>query len=116
MGKAKGTRKVLAEMNASFSNVFDASFTSSLVKHGKEPVHMKPTANERKKKLRSVYRQCCDKENEAWRSTAAIAALTEDHSMHSYGRKRKLQSFETPPSKRAKPKSHSPNFTNVRKC
>lgn len=49
LGKAKGTRKVLAEMNASFSNVFDASFTSSLVKHGKEPVHMKPTPNERKK-------------------------------------------------------------------
>ena len=60
-----------------------------------------------------MYRQCRDKENEAWRSTAAIAALTEDHSMRSYGRKRKLQSFETPPSKRAKPKSHSPNFTNV---
>ena len=33
--------------------------------------------------------------------------------MRSYGQKRKLQSFETPPSKRAKPKTHSPNFTNV---
>ena len=33
--------------------------------------------------------------------------------MRSYGWKRKLQSFETPPSKWAKPKTHSPNFTNV---
>ena len=74
---------------------------------------MKLTPNERKKKLWSVYRQCRDKENEARQSTAVIAALTEDHSMRSYGRKRKLQSFETPPSKRAKPKTHSPSFTNV---
>ena len=100
-------------MNDSFSNVFNASFTTSLVKHETEPIHMKLTPNERKKKFRSVDRQCRDKDNEARRSTAAIAALTEDHSMRSYGRNRKLQSFETPPSKRAKPKTHSPNFTNV---
>ena len=49
LGKAKGTRKVLVEMYDSFSNVFNVSFTSSLVKHGKEPIHMKPTPNERKK-------------------------------------------------------------------
>ena len=85
LGKAKGTRKLLAEMNDSFSNVFNASFTTSLVKHEKEPIHMKLTPNERKKKLRSVYKQCRDKEHEAWQSTAAIAALTEDHSMRSYG-------------------------------
>ena len=44
---------------------WNASFTTSFVKHEKEPIHMKLTPNERKKKLHSVYRQCRDKENEA---------------------------------------------------
>lgn len=100
-------------MNASFSEAFNTSFTTSAVEHGKEPIQKKPTANERKRKLRAVYRQCCDKENEARRSTAAISVLTEDHSVCFYTRKRKLQSFQTPPSKRPRPKSHSPNFMNV---
>ena len=113
LGERKATRKVLAEMNASFSEAFNTSFTTSAVEHGKEPIQRKPTANERKRKLRAVYRQCRDKENEARRSTAAISVLTEDHSVRSYTRKRKLQSFQTPPSKRARPKSHSPNFTNA---
>jgi len=51
--KRKATRKVLAEMNASFSEAFNTSFTTSAVKHGKEPIQ-KLTANERKPKLRAV--------------------------------------------------------------
>ena len=39
------------------------------------------TANERKKKLQLIYRKCRDKENKCRQKTAAIAVLTEDHSM-----------------------------------
>lgn len=40
--------------------------------------------------------------------------MTEDESMRAYERKRKRQYFEpTPPTKRSRPKSHSPNFSTV---
>ena len=46
---------------------------------------------------------------------SAFKGLTEDESIRSYQRKRKMQNFEpTPPAKQPKPtKSHSPNFDNV---
>jgi hypothetical protein len=77
-------------------------------------IQKQPTAGERKTKLRTIYRQCRDKENEALKKSAAISVLTEDESMRSYERKRKRQYFEpTPPAKRSRSKSHSPNFNNV---
>ena len=82
------------------------------MKHERE-LHKKPTAAERKKKLRSIYRQCRDQENEALKKAAAIMLLI-DESQRAYQRKRKRQYFETPPSsKKPKVKSHSPDFTNV---
>ena len=65
LGEKEGTRKAFNEVNAAFSEVFNTSFTTTLVKHGREPIQIKPTANERKKKLREVYRKCRDKENKA---------------------------------------------------
>ena len=70
-------------------------------------------ANERKKMLWLIYRKCRDKENECCQKTAAIAVLAGDHSMRSYQRKRMLQCFETPPSKRSRIKTHSPDFGKV---
>ena len=68
----------------------------------------------RKKKLRTVYRKCRDKENESLKQLVPAAVLVEDESLRAYQRKRSLQHFETPPAKR-KPdnKSHSPNFESV---
>ena len=75
---------------------------------------MKPTRAEQKKKLRTVYRKCGDKENEALKQLVPAAVLVEDESIRGYKRKHSLQHFETPPAKR-KPdkKSHSPNFETV---
>ena len=108
----QATRQVLAEINTTFTNAFDSSFTDLLVKHSKE-IQKKPTAAEKKKRLRSIYRHCRDQENEALKKSAAISVLTEDESMRAYQRKRKRQYFETPPAKKAKMKSHSPNFSDV---
>lgn len=73
-----------------------------------------PKPLEKKRKLRSIYRQCRDKENESLKKAAAIAVLTEYESQRAYQRKRKRQYFDTPPStKKPKVKSHSPDFSNV---
>ena len=113
LGKKQATRKALKEMNAAFSETYRTTFTNSLVRYD-SGVQKQPTAGERKKKLRTIYRQCRDKENEALKKSAAISVLTEDESMRSYERKRKCQYFEpTPPAKRSRSKSHSPNFGNV---
>lgn len=80
LGEKEGTRKAFREVNDTFSQVFNKSFTTTLLKHGKQPIQIKPSANERKK-LRAVYRKCCDKENEVRQKTATIAVLTEDQFM-----------------------------------
>lgn len=113
-GKKHGTVRVLSEVNAAFNEAFNTTFTDSLVQYGKEGIQNKPTAQERKKKRREMYRQCRDKENEALQRSTAIAVLTEDESVRGYQRKRKQQYFEsTPATKRAKVKSHSPDFNSV---
>ena len=114
LGTKHGTIKTLAEVNTAFSNIFNTTFTESVIQYGKQGIQKKPTALERKKKRREIYRQCRDKENEALQRSTAIAVLTEDESIRAYQRKRKRQYFEnTPSSKRAKTKSHSPNFDTV---
>ena len=106
LGEKKATRQALAEINTSFTDTFNSSFTELLVKHEKA-VQKKPTPAERKKKLRSIYRRCRDQENESLKKAAAIAVLTEDESQRAYQRKRKRQYFDTPPpSKKPKVKSH----------
>lgn len=48
------------------------------------------------------------------KASTTIAEITEDESMRAYQRKRKQQYFDTsPPTKQAKPKSHSPDFNDV---
>lgn len=116
LGKSITTRKVFSELNSSFSVTFGQNFTDAIAKDREVPLQMKPTPNERKKRLRLIYRKCRDKENECRQKTAAIAVLAEDHSMRSYQRKRMLQCFETPPSKRSRinvTKTHSPDFSKV---
>ena len=99
LGQKQATRQALAEINSSFTNAFDTSFTDLLAKHSKE-IQKKPTAAEKKKKLRSIYKRCRDQENEALKRSAAISVLTEDESVRAYQRKRKRQYFETPPAKK----------------
>ena len=116
LGKSITTRKVFSELNSSFSETFGQNFTDAIANDREVPLQMKPTANERKKKLRSIYRKCRDQENKCRQKTAAIAVLAEDNSMRSYQRKRMLQRFETPPSKRSRTnvtKTHSPDFSKV---
>jgi hypothetical protein len=115
VGKKQATRQALSEINASFSEAFETSFTDSLANCGNTGVQKKPTRAENKKRLRNVYRKCRDQENQALQRAAAIAVLTEDESIRAYQRKRKRQYFEpTPPTKRPKSvKSHSPNYDNV---
>lgn len=113
-GKREGTVRALSEVNIAFAQVFETSFTESLIKYGKENIQKKPSALEKKKKRREIYRQCRDKENEALKRSSAIAVLTEDESIRGYQRKRKRQYFDTtPPAKQAKTKSHSPDFNTV---
>jgi hypothetical protein len=93
--------------------VFDTNFKDLLVKHDRE-VQKKPSAVEKKKERRSIYRKVRDQENKSLVRSAAVTVLTEDESQRAYQRKRKRQYFETlPPPKRQKKKSHSPNFSNV---
>ena len=115
VGKKQATRQTLAEINASFSEAYESSFTESLVNCGNTGIQKKPTRAENKKRLRDVYRKCRDQENQALQRAAAITVLTEDDSIRAYQRKRTRQYFEpTPPTKRPKSvKSHSPNFDNV---
>ena len=114
VGKKQATRQALAEINASFSEAYESSFTESLVSCGNTGIPKKPTRVENKKRLRDVYRKCRDQENQALQRAAAIAVLllTEDESIRAYQRKWTRQYFEpTPPTKRPKSvKSHSPNF------
>ena len=112
-GQKQATRQALTEINTSFSTVFDTNFKDLLVKHDRE-VQKKPSAAEKKKERRSIYRKIRDQENKSLVRSAAITVLTEDESQRAYQRKRKCQYFETPPPpKRQKKKSHSPNFSNV---
>lgn len=90
LGQKQATPQALAEINTTFTKAFDSSFTDLLVKHSKE-VQKKPTASEKKKKLRSIYRHCRDQENEALKRSAGISVLTEDESVRAYQRKRKRQ-------------------------
>ena len=78
MGKKQGARKALCEINASFSEVFNTSFSDSIVRCGDSDLQKKVSRAENKKKLRNVYRKCRDQENEALKQSAAIATLTED--------------------------------------
>ena len=113
-GKKQGACKALREINSSFSEVFNTSFTDSIVRCGDSDLRKKVSRKESKSKLRNVYRKCRDQENIALKRSAAIATLTEDESLRSYQRKRKRQYFEpTPESKRPKTKSHSPDFDKV---
>ena len=84
LGKSITTRKVFSELNSSFSETFGQNFTDAIANDREVPLQMKPTANERKKKLRSIYRKCRDQENKCRQKTAAIAVLAEDNSMRSY--------------------------------
>ena len=108
----KGTQQALAEINASFTNTFDCTFSTLLTKHDKE-LQKKPTALEKKRNMRSIVRRFRDQENHCLKKATAITVLTEDESQRGYQRKRKSQYFETPPCKKSKVKSHSPDFTNV---
>lgn len=99
-GKREGTVRALSEVNIAFAQVFETSFTESLIKYGKENIQKKPSALEKKKKRREIYRQCRDKENEALKRSSAIAVLTEDESIRGYQRKRKRQYFDTTPPPR----------------
>ena len=75
---------------------------------------VRPTRSEQKKKLRTIYRKCRDKENDVLKQTVPSAVLVEDESLRAYQRKRRLQYLETPPAKRApSSKSHSPDFATV---
>ena len=113
LGKKQATRQALAEINTSFSTVFDTDFKELLVKHDRE-LQKKPSAAEKKKERRSIYRKVRDQENKSLVRSAAVSVLTEDESQRAYQRKRKRQYFETPPPpKRQKTKSHSPDFSNV---
>ena len=114
IGRKQATMETLTKVNTLFSQAFDATFTELLLRHGKQNLQRKPTALEKKQHLRKIYRHCRDKENEALTKSTAIAVLTEDESMRAYQRKRRQQYFEkSPPTKQAKPKSHSPDFSNV---
>lgn len=75
---------------------------------------VRPTCSEQKKKVRTIYRKCRDKENDALKQTVPSAVLVEDESLRAYQRKRRLQYLETPPAKRTpSSKSHSPDFATV---
>ena len=75
---------------------------------------MKPTKKQEKQKLRKIYRNCRDKENESLKAIVPKAVLREDESTRSYQRKRLLEHFDSPPAKRqCTDKSHSPDFSNV---
>ena len=113
LGEGSSTRQALSDISQSFTEAFNTPFVNALVKHGKQGLKFKSSATERKQKLRKIYRKVRDKENDAKKKTAAIAVLTETNSMRSYNRKRKLQCFETPPAKRSRQKSHSPDFSKV---
>lgn len=77
-------------------------------------IQVKPTRAEQKKRLRTVYRKCRDKENDSLKQIVPAVVLVEDESIRSYKRKRSLQHFETPSAKRKPTKnSHSPYFESV---
>lgn len=110
LGKKDETCEVLAEENATFSNVFDSTFTDNIVRHGKQGWQKKPSANEC---LRLIYRNFRDSENKSLTKATSISVLTEDESLKVYQRKRNRQHFDTPPAKRSNVKSHSPDFSSV---
>ena len=58
LGTKQGTRDVLREINQSFEQQSQKSFTDSLVKHGGTRLQIKPTPTQRKNKLRQIYRKC----------------------------------------------------------
>ena len=65
IGKKQGACIALHEMNASFREVFNTSFSESIVKCGNSDLRKKVSQTENKKELRNVYRNCQNKENEA---------------------------------------------------
>ena len=84
VGKKEATRQALADMNTSFSEAFDVSFTDSVVSCGKAGLQKRHTRAEKKKNLRNVYRKFRDQENEALQRAAAIPVLTEDKSIRAH--------------------------------
>ena len=54
LGTKHGTIKTLAEVNTAFSNIFNTTFTESVIQYGKQGIQKKPTALERKKKQRNL--------------------------------------------------------------
>lgn len=93
--------------------MFDTDFKALLLKHDRE-LQKKPSATEKKRERRSIFRKIRDQENKSLVWSAAVTVLTEDESQRAYQSKRKCQYFKTPPPpKRQKTKSHSPDFSNV---
>ena len=77
-------------------------------------MQVRPTHTERKRKLRTIYRKYCDKENESLKQQVPASILVEDESIRAYQRKCRLQHFETMLAKRKRSQiSHSPNFDSV---
>ena len=85
LGTKLGIQGVLKEINKSFEEEFQQSFTETLVKHGGTNLQIKATPTQRKKQLRKIYRRCRDKENDSLKKTTPLAVLTEDESLKGYG-------------------------------
>ena len=100
---------MLKLVNVHHQKKYGHSLTDTITKLCPEGVMKKPTPTEKKRKRRKLLRDIRDKENEALKRITMRAVSSENESLDSYARKRKITCFEQSSTPK-RPKSHTPNY------